>query len=234
MSDESVDDLLGEVPQTRRARPDAAAALERHIQEKQGAPDAKLPRMEEFIRPVGVTFLADVFRLDTRTVKKKLANCPVQKHERGNIPLYDFVQAAGYLVKPKMSAWDWLKTLRVQDLPPHLAPGIAQAKLSNQTLEVRAGRLWRSEDVMDVLGDVFQTIKSSMQLWSETMRENAGLTDDQWIKFRQLVDDLQDQIHKKLVDMPRRRQTPNSAAYLNDGSDRSDDPWATEGDEPEE
>jgi hypothetical protein len=44
-----------------------------------------------------------------------------------NRPLYDFVQAAGYLVKPKMSAWDWLKSLRVQDLPAHLAPGIQQA-----------------------------------------------------------------------------------------------------------
>lgn len=220
MSDTEIDDLLGGTPPAaapRRYQGDPAAALQRHL----GATNAKMPRMEEFLRPVGVTFLADVFRLDVRSVKKKLVNCPVQKNERGGVPLYDFVQACGYLVKPKMSNWDWLKTLRVQDLPAHLAPGIAQAKLHNQTLEQRAGQLWRTEDVISVFGDVFLTFKDTVQLWSETMREGAGLGDAQYLRFRQLVDDLQEQLHKKLVVMPTTRATPSSLAYVNEASDRT-------------
>lgn len=216
-----IDDLLGDLPKPKRTpRPDLEDALQRHVSK-----GGSMPRMEEFIRPVGITFLADVFRIDTRTAKKKLANCPVVKNERGGIPLYDFVQASGFLVTSQMKAWDWLKTLRVQDLPPHLAPGIAQAKLATQTLELRAGKLWRSEDVIGVLGDVFLTMKDTMQLWAETMRENAGLNDDQWMRFRQLVDELQDQLHQKLVTLPERRQTPHSGAYLDEGADRSEDPW---------
>lgn len=173
---------------------------------------AALPRMEEFYRPVGVTFLADVFRLDTRTVKKKLARCPVIANARGNTPLYDFVQAAGFLVKPQTDIAAWIKSQRVQDLPPHLAPGVQQAMLHRQTWELRAGLLWHTEDVLSVLGEVFLTIKDRMQLWVDTLGDNTDLNDDQRARMTQMVDALQNEIHSKLVEMPKKRQTRSSIA----------------------
>lgn len=229
---DDIDDLLGDVQPARRrvGRMNREEVLQSLLDRKKtvGGP-TQLPRMEEFYKPVGITFLADVFRLDTRTAKKKLADCPVIANEGGGKPLYDFVQAAGYLVKPKLTGFSWLKSLRVQDLPAHLAPGIQSAMLSRQTYELRAGNLWKTEDVIAVFGDLFLTMKDTMQLWAETMRENAGLSDAQWVRFRELVDDLQNKLHAKLVEMPKLKQTRSSLAAI-DADAAPFDPYAEGGD----
>lgn len=232
-----IDDLLGAVPQKRppgRPRKDGrpAGSVEkpptlrdlRKAAQAEPAPPPPEPQAEEslvgpinssallqaLLRPVSPTFLADVFRIDRRTALKKLAACPVVGHEGGGRPVYDFVQAAGYLVKPQVDIGTWIKSQRVQDLPPHLAPGIAQAMLHRQTWEQRAGDLWRTEDVQSVFGDVFMLLRDTMKLWVETLNDRHSLTSEQWETLNQSVHGLQDDLHHRLVELPGLRRTPNS------------------------
>jgi hypothetical protein len=215
-----VDDLLGDLPPAKNpvGRPTKAALAARAAREsvEAGITPKATPRMEEFYKPVGVTFLADVFRMDARTAKKKLAMCPTRASERGGVPLYDFVEAAGYLVQPKVDIATWIKSQRVQDLPPHLAPGVWQAMRHKQAWERDAGQLWETEDVLRVFGATALMMKDRMQLWADTIAENTTMTDDQRDRLMQLVDALQADIHRDLVTLPSQSKTRSSLASLDD------------------
>lgn len=173
-----------------------------------------MPDWQDFRRPVTVTFLMDVFGMDRRIIKHRLLNLAPIGNAQGNNPLYDFRQAAAYLVKPVGNLAEQLKSFRVQDLPSHLQAPYWDAMLKRQKYEQVAGNLWRTEDVLDVLGEVFMRIRDSLQLWPETLAESTDLSDEQRAILIQMVDGLQTEIHGKLVDLPKKRQTVSLAGRL--------------------
>ena len=236
-----IDDLLGDISpsapkppgrprksaeakaDTRAARNDRrrqkGRAVPRTLDEAEaaqggGADDDDGPvvmRSEEFHKPVGVSFLAEVFRTDMRDVKFKLAECPVFRRNPQGRPMYDFKTAAAYLVPPVSADFtSRLRTMSVKDLPPALAPAIRKAMLDEQTWQVRAGNLWRSEDVQTVFGEVFLLFKDTTQLWVETLNDRGDLSGAQWSAMREMVAALQTELHTRLVEMPRERRTPSS------------------------
>lgn len=214
MSQDDFDDLLGDPDDVR-------------------LPAKPLPKISEFQAPVARAFLAQVFQMEPRTVTKRLARLEPIAFDRGqdNRPLYDFVEAASYLIKPSFSLAEYIKTLRIQDLPPHLSAQISQAMLHRQTYETRAKNLWGTESVLDVLRETFLLFRTQMQLLPETMRENCpDLSDDHIDRIRQLCDDLQQQLYESLLELPQRRQTRSSLydselkpLEANEGSEPDDD-----------
>lgn len=155
---------------------------------------------------VTVGFLAQVFRMDPTTVKKKLRDCaPIARRKAGWI--YDLKLAAQYLVTPAIDLDQYLKTIRESDLPTHLQAAYWDAKLKRQKWEENAGDLWRTENIVEVFGKVFQLIKFSMQLWADDIERAQGLTPDQRKLIVGLADGLQNKIHKELMDMPAHNKT---------------------------
>lgn len=173
------------------------------------APGDSLPRFEAFWKPVGTSFLANVFKLsNSKVVREKLAECPpidVDKH--GN-PLYDFVEAAAHLVPPRGKMFvQRLRTMKPSELPPQLALAVQKAKNEELTYKQRAGELWRTEAVLEVLGEVFLMMKNTMQLWVETLNDKGNLTKDQYEALSEMVYGLQTEMHDKLVQFSQQRAT---------------------------
>jgi len=184
MDDIDIDDLLGTPP----------------------APE-RILKAEAVMAGVTVSWLSQVFRMDPKTVRKRLVKVAPLRILRGDSPIYDIRDAAENLIVPKMDVAAVLRTMRVNDLPQHLQEPYWSALLKKQKYEENSGDLWRTEKVLDLLGDVFITIRDRMQLWAETLAENTEMTEEQQERLRQLVDSLQAEIHSRLVDMPKRRQT---------------------------
>lgn len=191
--DDDLVDILGEDPEpgSRGAAP----------------PALKRPPIEEVFFGVSITWLMHAFRMDRNTVKRRLAQCPPLRMERGNTPLYDLAQAAAYLVDPKVDVAEYIKNMRAEDLPPYMQREFWDAKLKRQQFELRAGDLWRTEDVLNVLGEAFKTLKSTLQLWADSMERATGLTDDQRKFLVGQVDALQDQLYQALVALRERQAT---------------------------
>ncbi len=199
----------------------------------------ELPALREFWKPVGTTFLADVFRREVRTVKKKLASCAIKgwtTHKGTKVPLYDFVEAAGYLVDPKVDLLTWIKSQRAQDLPHHINDQFWKAMLGKQKWEREARNLWHTTDVLDVFGTVAMTIKETMQLWVENLPGKSTMSTEQYKALTQMVNALKADIHLQLVELPAKGQTYSSVTSLDAeiadadakalGADGSDDPLA--------
>lgn len=215
MSDED-EDLLG-------AKPDPNAALRGLVTRGRGRPPST-PRPEPKEKPAdlkmtgamqGVTvyWLSQVFGITPETVRMRLADCTPES-VNGKSNRYRVRDAAPYLVDPKIDIEKYMKRMRAGDLPPLLQKEIWDAKLKRQRWEAQAGDLWHTQDVIAVLSEVFATIKSTIQLWPDTVERTAGLTDEQRELLVHMGDTLQDEVYRKLQEMAKAKKTTSSLRDL--------------------
>lgn len=162
---------------------------------------------------VSVTWLFQAFRMDRQTVKKKLGRLQPIKMKGGNIPLYDFVQASSRLApRPEKELREILKTVRPTDLPRDLQAEYWETKLKKQKYERLAGLLWHTDDVVRVFGEACKHIKSSVQLWINTLERKEKLTPSQFETIQKLTDQLLDDMHNRLSGMTLENATPSSVS----------------------
>jgi hypothetical protein len=144
--------------------------------------------------------------MDPTTIKKKLKDCPPLFRRKAGF-VYDLKTAAQYLVVPVFDAENYLKTMKSSELPTHLQDEFWSAQIKRQKWEENAAHLWRTESVIEVLGDVMQNIKFAMQLWPDVVERASGLTQEQRKMLTQMADAMQAEIHKKLLRMPMEKQS---------------------------
>lgn len=159
----------------------------------------------------GVTadWLAHIFGADRRTIQKKLAkatDAQLGNDSRGSMK-YSLPHAVAYLVRPKVDIAAWIRGLRPQDLPPVLNDAYWAAMLKRQKWEENARELWRTEDVLSVFSDTAFMYKTTTQLWVEELDRHHTLTPEMRNTINQLVDNLLEQVHENLVEMPTKRST---------------------------
>lgn len=216
MSDD--EDLLG-------GPPNPNDALKGLVRRGRGRPPKPKPeekpadlKMTGAMQGVTVYWLSQVFGLTPETVRMRLADCtPESVHGKSN--RYRVRDAAPYLVDPKIDIEKYMKRMRPGDLPALLQKEIWDAKLKRQKWEAQAGDLWHTQDVIAVLSEVFATIKSTVQLWPDTVERTEGLTDDQRELLVNMGDALQDEIYQKLQEMAKNKKTTSSIRDLDDGED---------------
>ncbi len=164
-------------------------------------------------RGVSLTWLAQVFRMDKNTVKKRIAPCaPVGK--RLGFDVYALRQVAGYLVQPKVDIGQWIKSLRPNDLPPYLQTMYWDAALKRQKWEENAGDLWRTDVILDTFGDLAMTMKSQIQLWVENIDRVNNITPEIRAAITGQSDILLAEIYKILIEAPNKRRSTSQLAEL--------------------
>lgn len=182
-----------------------AASLQSRIQ----------PDVGMFFRPVSVKFLADLFRKKPETIERRLRRCNVVKwetHKGRPSPRYDFHEALGWLVDPKIDVEEWIKSQRIEDLPKHISDQFWKAMRSKQIYEREAGELWHTDDVLEVFGELAMLINETMRLWIENIPGRNELTNDQYTALSNSVDGLRAEIHEKWKGLAQSRSTPSSIA----------------------
>lgn len=166
-------------------------------------------------RGVSITWLAQVFRMDKNTVKKRIAQCDPIGKKMGHM-VYSLRQTCAYLVQPKVDVGQWIKNLRPNDLPPYLQAMYWDALLKRQKWEENAGDLWRTEVILDTFGELAMTIKSQVQLWVENVDRIHNLNVEQRKTITDQSDILLNEIHRILVEAPSKKHTPNQMAEIDD------------------
>lgn len=204
----------GRPPGSSRAKKPAAASFP-------DDPNATPEEREEMAKglDLGVVYggvsahwLSNVFGMDKNTVKKKLsASCTIVGMNKGT-PLYTIKEAASYLVPPKVDIDAYMRGLRYNDLPPMLQAAYWDGQLKRQKWQVNAGELWHTTQVLDVLGELAKTVKTTIQLWPDQVQ---GLSDKQRIELQERTDSLLNSIHHIFVTAPQEGFTPSSMEEQN-------------------
>lgn len=213
------EDLVGTPPPKRgpgrprtTTRPDV---LDQLIAKTRMGRGSTGPMVEDMLAGVTVSWLSQVFNMDPKTVKQRLADCP-PLHNRKAGYVYSLPVACRYLIPPATSAEQYIKTMKPSDLPTAFQAGFWDAALKRQKWEENAGELWRTSKVREVLGQTFQTIKFTLQLWPDTLERQTGLTREQKALLILMVDALQEDIFKALVTQAAAQNTPPQSGELKD------------------
>ena len=189
----------------------------------------------EFHMPVSKNFLARVLKLDAMTIDRRLRRVePVGYAGNGEKkrPVYDFSNVLPYLLKPKMDLQTFLDTLNAADLPPIVNKLVWDGLRAKLRYKVEAQESWRTEDCIAVFSETFMMIKDHTQMWVEELREKGGMSDEQCERLEKMVDIYRDDLHKKLLDMPKQRQT-RSVIHIEAGP-QGDDPGVIDWEDEDE
>lgn len=204
---------------TRPAMNSADRALQQHTLKLRATQASKKVNVEQVLGGVTAAWLAQAFGMDPKDVKRKLAGCPAltEGAETGRGyqgRTYELKAAAAYLIKPKISAANFLRAVKKAELPATLQQSFWDAMLKRQKYEENAGDLWRTNKVREVLGGTFQGLKFTMQLWIDTVERTTGLTGEQRDLITRLVDSLQADLYKSLVEQMQAKGTGPQLAEL--------------------
>lgn len=184
-------------------------------------PISKAPDLALVAGGVSAAWLGHVFGMDKNTVKKRLSGCPVAGMNRGT-PHYLIRQAAAYLVTPKFDIEEYIKSVRAQDLPPHLNDTYWSALGKRQKVLMDAGETWDTSDVLDVFGRANIQIKSTVQLWVDEVERVQGLTDDQRAMLIRMSDGLLEDIHEIYVTEPEKCRTRSTIKEYDEAEAQDD------------
>jgi len=216
MSD-AFEDLLGSggdpaPPKRRPGRPTREEAAAKALQERVALTAAASGRALEDVggvqalrRPVTINTLATVFGHDVQTITRRLIDCP--HTVQSNRKLYDFKEACSYIIKPRMTPEQFVKTLNKADLPPEINLAFWNAQRAKLKFKLEAQEAWETGDVQHVVGKAFLTIKESLTTVVEEMRERAKLTDEQTKILEEAIDTLRQGLHDQLVDLQAQSRT---------------------------
>jgi len=156
---------------------------------------------------VNINWLAAEFGISRRSVVNKLVGIRPMRYGQRHSPIYRVPEAAARLVKPDINVEEAMKRMRPQDLPP-MTQAVFWDGMTKKTKWMReAGLLWHTDDVLEVLGDVFKTLRATIQLWADTVDKAETLSKEQMTFLRQQADALQSELYEKLVANARKTQT---------------------------
>jgi hypothetical protein len=181
----------------------------RRYDEPERIKEGDLPPETEFMRPVGITFLAKIFGKQPYQISKRLAKCPIIGwHEaagrtKAESPLYDFVTALSYLVTPKGDIEAWFGQQNAASLPPFVNKMWWDSAHQRNRVMRSSGQLWHDDEVRIVLSRVDMTIRQEVKMWIEDLPEKDLLSDKQYNALVDATNRLIEDIRKSLVEMPR-------------------------------
>lgn len=149
-----------------------------------------------------VNQLAEMFNIRVPDVARKLGGLePVGLGRQGN-PLYRIPDAAARLIKipvtPEMISGH-LKRMNPKDLPPLLSKLFWDAMTSRRKYEEFAGELWLSADVMEVASDVYQSLRMSLLLIPDQLRDNTQINDAQLRMVQGIIDTALEAARERLI-----------------------------------
>lgn len=161
---------------------------------------AKIDYEEEFFNGMTIPRLAQLFRLDRRTVTEKLR--PVRPTgDRRGVPTYHVVTAAPYLVEPIVDIAKYLAEVGPSDLPAALQAQYWNAQNSKLKYKENAADLWRTQQVMEVFVGAFRSLSQTLRLLADRVEARTDLTPEQRkIIEREISDVALTMLRKRLVE----------------------------------
>jgi len=160
----------------------------------------KIDYEEEFFHGMTVPRLAQLFRLDRRTVTEKLRPLRPTGDRRG-APTYHVVDAAPYLVEPIIDIEKYLQNIGPGDLPAPLQAQYWNAQNGKLKYKEQAGDLWRTQQVIEVLTAVFRSLSQSLRLLADRIEAQTGLTHEQRaIIEKEVSDKALNMLRKRLIE----------------------------------
>lgn len=165
-------------------------------QRRSNAPDQETEAM--IYQGANITQLGKLFRMERRDITPKIMDVP-PVGERGGYPIYAVHEVAPYLVKPLYDVETYLRRMNFKDLPKELSKEFWNGQRAKQDFDIKAGNLWETEKVIELMGEALKTLRMAMLLIPDTVARQAGLSESQRKVVQECVDSTLNDLANLLV-----------------------------------
>lgn len=151
--------------------------------------------------------LSRLFGRDNRTTAAKLQGLhPVGV--RAGSPIYAVKDAAPLLVPPAYDIDEFIRRMTISDLPMQIRKEFWAGMRSKQLYEKEAGDLWPTDQVSEMLTELFKTMKMSLLLTRDTIERETELSDRQRDIVRRIIDGCLRDLNMRVVSHTKQRMAP--------------------------
>lgn len=152
---------------------------------------------------LNMTQLAEAFRLDIRTIRRKLRHvepCGV----RNGSHYWGLWKAAPHLVKPTQDIESYIKNMHYSELPKHLSKEFWAGQRARQAYLQAEGDLWPTTEVVSKVGELMKLMSMALKLLGDTVDRQSELSEKQ----RQVIHAVVDATQTDLVRAIKENFTP--------------------------
>ncbi len=146
--------------------------------------------------------LMRMFRMDHRTAQRKLLEAktagigPVGRVNGADLFLIH--EIAPYFCKPVFDPVEYIKQMDPRELPKMLTKEYWAGQRSRQEYEEKAGLLWRTEKVVEEVGELMKLFKMSSLLMLDAVERRTELTEVQRSIIKGLTHGMLDDLMKRI------------------------------------
>lgn len=158
--------------------------------------------------------MVDVFKMDIRTINRRLAVSDVTPSgTRNGYDIYHIREVAPWLLPPKMDMERYIKNMNPQDLPKMLSKEFWNGLKSRQDYRLRENELWETPEVHACLSELVQVMVMSSRTIEDQVDRLAELSPKQREILRQTIRSLMDSLRETAAShFKERRQSKEDAA----------------------
>ena len=168
--------------------------------------------------------ICHLFGMDARDVKPKISGQVVPCGKRRGHDVYQIKDVAPYLVSPPYDLDEFIQRMTIADLPPVLRKEFWAGLRSRQLYEKEDAELWPTSDVVDMISELFKTLRMSLLLFRENVERETELSDRQRDIIVRLVDNAMEDLYAKTVSkFAKGQQTRSSPEVLSEVEPEEED-----------
>lgn len=164
-----------------------------------GSDSADEETVAAIFKGVNATQLSVIFKMDYRTVVRKIFEAQVKPCDKiGRTDVYSLYEVAPYLCKPAYDIETAIKKMSFKDLPKDLAKEFWAGQRAKQDFEEKAGHLWRTEKVVEEVGELMKVVKMSALLMLDGVERQTELSERQREIIKSLTHGMLDDLVKRI------------------------------------
>lgn len=167
-----------------------------------------------------VNQLGDLFRMKPADVLRRLGDLKPVGYGRQDNPIYDVASAAARLIRvpvtPEMID-AYMRRVNARDLPPILNKIFWEGLTARERYREQANELWLSEDVARVASDAFQSLRMSLLLVPDVLRDETDLSERQFAIIQKIVDQALEDARVRLISDLRKPRDQAESGIAEDG-----------------
>lgn len=164
--------------------------------------------------------LGELFNMRPADVLKRLGDLQPAGFGRQGNPLYLIKDAAARLIRipvtPEMID-AYMRRVNARDLPPILNKIYWEGKMVRERYREQANELWLTADVIRVASEAFQSLRMSVLLIPDVLRDETDLSERQFAVVQAIIDKALEVARVRLVSDLRKSNDPRSGFVGEDG-----------------
>jgi hypothetical protein len=151
------------------------------------------------IAGLAVSDMAKLLRVEVRKVQEAIAACKPTGKRRG-VAIFAVADVAPLVLKPQIDIESYIRSLKPKDLPPALQKAFWDAQEARQSFEEKAGNLWHTHRVLEVIGKFVMIVRQRVVLAVDQVDRMTPLTDEQRKLVQGLLDGMLAELQKGVAE----------------------------------